>query len=498
MCGITGFVNLGKGKLWNTDNILPELMFASQLRGRDAVGMFGVDRDTPNFVNFVKATGGADTFLQWAEPHKKIIRPSENFRFVVAHNRAATVGNKDDVNAAHPHVTSNIILVHNGTLSHYPGKDQHVSDSSAIATLLEENPDFKEVEKQLFGAWALVWYDKRTKTLNFVRNSSRPLGFVTTADNGLWFASEPLMLQWILTRKRKEIKDVFELKERLWVSIGEDNRVKEVNVPWSSSFTTGESGTPSSEADILSGKEFLEDPELLRAFETINGGAKKIKTWEQMEFIEQTEVAPRPLAPSYYGNPKWNRQSSSHGLGPTESSIQIPSQRNDERNSGNSSTREETRKSQFRVLSDGYMGISVGDKVFFYPIAIRSANSDKHRTICTGPFMAWGQRGEVNFINGVEVHSRLVGLFDDDLQPDKIYQLSLKRQLHEAEVTAITYDTVKNRVVFHAKDSTPQDWACIDDIGIEMKQIEYAYTRPLSSAAPEVAAEEEKKSEQAA
>jgi len=55
--------------------------------------------------------------------------------------------------------------------------------------------------KSLDGAFSLVWHDTRNNTLNFARNDERPL-CLAYAHGIVYWASEELMLRWLLDRNK--------------------------------------------------------------------------------------------------------------------------------------------------------------------------------------------------------------------------------------------------------------------------------------------------------
>lgn len=118
-------------------------------------------------------------------------------KLLLGHNRYATQGKIDELNA-HPFLCGHIVGAHNGTLDWHAdikpkagGTDseaifQHIADHGVEATL-----------PKLSGAWCLVWYDLKDKTLNMIRNEKRPMSYVYSKDRKtiIW-ASEERMLDF--------------------------------------------------------------------------------------------------------------------------------------------------------------------------------------------------------------------------------------------------------------------------------------------------------------
>jgi hypothetical protein len=112
-------------------------------------------------------------------------------RALLGHCRAATRGESSRFNA-HPFCFDNIVGTHNGTLSYQShkkltGEAKFQTDSEAIFAEIEAfgiGPTVKKFkgykENDTFScpdAYALVWYDTRENSINFLRNKERPLYF---------------------------------------------------------------------------------------------------------------------------------------------------------------------------------------------------------------------------------------------------------------------------------------------------------------------------------
>lgn len=200
MCGLVGIVTkLGNG--FNKDQVdaFNDLLYLDSLRGMDSTGVFLVENN--GTLSWNKEAVASPDFCRKKEHQDMLQQAFRTGRALVGHNRAATRGVVNDENA-HPFtVDDRITLVHNGTLygDHRKLADVEV-DSHAIAHVIHENGD--DVEKaiqQINGAFALIWHDYEKKTLNFLRNSARPLHWVETPTCWIW-ASEANMIEWILAR----------------------------------------------------------------------------------------------------------------------------------------------------------------------------------------------------------------------------------------------------------------------------------------------------------
>lgn len=212
MCGIVGIISKQNGGFYgNTDDIFEELLYVDGLRGMDSTGAFSVDKK--NKVNVVKQAANPGIFLQtqtWKQFKGNILTQS---RILIGHNRKATVGEIVSRNA-HPFVgelekdgkNKVITLVHNGYISNYKQFDEKAEvDSQAVASALCKEDDPLKVLSELYGMFALVWYDHSKKKLFAARNKDRPLHMYHTVDY-LFIASEADSLKWILEREGRNAK----------------------------------------------------------------------------------------------------------------------------------------------------------------------------------------------------------------------------------------------------------------------------------------------------
>lgn len=178
------------------------MLFADQLRGAHGTGIF---YNQGNKIKTLKAPVASSDFVNDKAYDNAEAEIFKHARFVVGHNRAATIGNLTHQNT-HPFRCGHITLVHNGTLTSHKELADTESDSMAICQSIAKI-GFKETVKKIKGAFALIWYDEKQKTLNFTRNYQRPLYIVET--NELFcFVSEPKLAEWILDRNRQHVTKV--------------------------------------------------------------------------------------------------------------------------------------------------------------------------------------------------------------------------------------------------------------------------------------------------
>lgn len=197
MCGLVSVITkTSNGFTKEQCDVFDSLLFMDQLRGMHSTGTFLVDKE--NQMQWIKEACNATDFRQYKVYHEHLEVAYKRGSALVGHNRHATKGEVVDENA-HPFTVDNrITLVHNGTLwgDHKKLADT-VVDSHAIAHVIHENGDDVEAAlSKLSGAYALIWHDYKNSTVNFVRNSQRPLYWIETHNSWIW-ASEANMLNWV-------------------------------------------------------------------------------------------------------------------------------------------------------------------------------------------------------------------------------------------------------------------------------------------------------------
>ena len=196
MCGIVGLISKKKnGFSYDELETFEEMLVFNSIRGEDGTGAAGI-----------LSNRQAKTIKIGSHPYHLIHSPeyvswrSQMFqtgRIIIGHNRKATHGTISSENS-HPFVEGKIILVHNGTIPGLKGGEEKEVDSHILAEKFNQNT-FKDTLSNLYGAWALVWYDLEDHTLYLVRNEERPLCIIETP--GCWaFASEGQMACWLFLR----------------------------------------------------------------------------------------------------------------------------------------------------------------------------------------------------------------------------------------------------------------------------------------------------------
>jgi len=239
MCGIVGFITTDN-KIGEPDRskFLKQALIIDTLRGDDSTGVFAVGHE-PLYKDgtawYCKNTLTGAEFTDSKEYWENMYDTSE-YRCVVGHNRAATVG-KVDSDSAHPFQVGAITMVHNGTLtsanvlpSPMCSLDGVTVDSHAIAHNLNIHP-VEEVVENLYGAFALVWHDARDDSINVVRNTKRPLHFALGQQGKtLFFMSEGEMLHLLDRRIRLNLQQIYYPDEGQWLKWGKDTPLADPEV----------------------------------------------------------------------------------------------------------------------------------------------------------------------------------------------------------------------------------------------------------------------------
>ena len=222
MCGIFGILSektLAFDRVGRYKNFLSDATIASSLRGMDSSGVFGIKRSGEAEVT-KRPIAPWDFLCQVPTP--RLYSDVNDYSIVVGHVRSATRGNPSYSNS-HPFHHGNIIMVHNGTLNNVTSMGQawkYGTDSEHIAKALDEADDPIKVLEKINGAFALVWYDKRTDSTYLARNKQRELHYgECVIDKTVVIASEWKMLEWIAGRNGIDIKQTWQVEANTLVKI---------------------------------------------------------------------------------------------------------------------------------------------------------------------------------------------------------------------------------------------------------------------------------------
>lgn len=189
MCGLVGVAGSINGK---EEGIFKRLLEIDTIRGPHSTGILGVD--ARGFTSVVKKVGTPWDLYEYKQ-FDEIFR--KRLTVLMGHNRWATKGKISSMNA-HPFEHDHIIGAHNGTLRNQSLLINHqkfeVDSDNIFHSISQVGVD--DTIKNLSGAFALTWYDSEQETMNFVRNTERPLNICMSEDRKtIFWASEAWMLE---------------------------------------------------------------------------------------------------------------------------------------------------------------------------------------------------------------------------------------------------------------------------------------------------------------
>lgn len=202
MCGHVGIA----GKLaYKDEKTMKRLLIFDLLRGPDSTGMAAI-RSFNDDVKIAKIASNPINLFD-TQRYKEASNGAQSHVFL-GHNRAATKGAVNDINA-HPFHHGNIVGAHNGTLTNRNFKELtelcgevYGTDSETLFAVMgsigveETIPLLEKGRDKSDGAWSLVFYDTDKKTLNFIRNEWRPMWYAFNKElDRIFWASEYWMIE---------------------------------------------------------------------------------------------------------------------------------------------------------------------------------------------------------------------------------------------------------------------------------------------------------------
>ena len=207
MCGLVGMAGEITVK---EERAMKTLLTLDALRGIDSTGIAVIPRHN-GVVKMAKEVGNPYNLFE-TKPWDRAMLGQQ--RAIIGHNRYATQGATTRRNA-HPFEFDGLVGAHNGTLRNKWKLDDN-KDFDVDSENLYHHMDKHGVRHALDiieGAWALTWWDKYDESINFLRNSERPLFLARSKDaKVLFWASEAWMLRVACSREGIDISDAILLE----------------------------------------------------------------------------------------------------------------------------------------------------------------------------------------------------------------------------------------------------------------------------------------------
>jgi predicted glutamine amidotransferase len=207
MCGLVGMA----GSIGFQEKKMFETMLELDIvRGKDSTG---VVFNTEEGTYIAKALDVPYLGLYFDDTYIKGME-DKTVNLLLGHNRAATQGAISADNA-HPFNFGTVYGAHNGTLSNTTQLDKpRLSvDSMSLYDHIASN-GLEDALVKANGAYALTWFDSSNGTINFIRNSQRPLFWCLSSDGQTMFwASEVYFLQRAAKKARITLGTIYDLRE---------------------------------------------------------------------------------------------------------------------------------------------------------------------------------------------------------------------------------------------------------------------------------------------
>lgn len=220
MCGLCGVLSLSTTSAYE-EQIFSELLIVNTLRGEFGVGAAMVPALSSRQNRVIRSISDCLDYDFQTELGRAM---KKGPIMLMGHTRSPTTGGSG-LDCVHPIEAGHILGTHNGTMKSVAGENvgKRFDSRLLFEALRDKGP--AETIKTSEGAYALVWLNDKTHTLNMIRNVYRPLAvaYATEFPGTMFWSSEAGALRYILNRHgcaKPEIYSVPEDKLVTWTIRG--------------------------------------------------------------------------------------------------------------------------------------------------------------------------------------------------------------------------------------------------------------------------------------